>query len=132
MKLEFKISGVIRELGSGRPLAELLVRAYDKDLIYDDLLGNAVTDNAGRFEMKYTGKDFKELFDNSPDIYLKIMDKDGSRVIYSNADSVRWDAGKDEFFEIEIPMHKLPPRENSVELVDANGKHKLILKLVNP
>ena len=46
MDLKFKISGVVTESESSLPLPQLLVRAYDKDLIYDDLLANALTDTS--------------------------------------------------------------------------------------
>ncbi|MCX6238291.1 MAG: hypothetical protein NTY07_12185 [Bacteroidia bacterium] len=125
MKLEFKITGIIREHESGQFLPGLHVRAYDKDMLYDDLLGNAVTDKAGHFEMSYAGSDFIELFDKHPDIYFKIMDASGKHVIHTTSDSVRWNAGTEEFFEIEIPLHKLPPKSNSeITLIDAQGKHK--------
>src|ERR1043166_885475 len=125
MKLEFRISGIICESESRRPLPGLVVRAYDKDMIYDDFLGNAVTDNAGRFEMRYTGSDFKELFENHPDIYLIVMDIEGKHVLHTTSDSVRWDAGTDESFDIEIPMHKLPPKsEFGITLIDSQGKHR--------
>ena len=127
MELEFKISGIVRELESGIVLPDLLVRAYDKDFLYDDLLGNTITDNEGRFEIKYAGSDFKELFDKRPDIYFKIMDLAGKTVLYTTSDSVRWDTGRDEFFIIEIPVHKLPPRTNDdagITLIDTQGKHR--------
>jgi len=43
MATEFKIQGVVREKESGQPLGGVSVRAYDRDLHFDDLLGEAGT-----------------------------------------------------------------------------------------
>ncbi len=44
-----RIVGTIVEEESGKPLAGLQVRAFDKDFLFDDKLGTAVTDAAGSF-----------------------------------------------------------------------------------
>lgn len=106
--LEFRISGIVVEQGTERLLPGLLVRAYDKDHLYDDLLGTATTDQSGRFELRYGGEDFQELFEKRPDIYLSIWDSSGQIEIHSTEDSVRWDAGADEEFRIEVPAGKVP------------------------
>ncbi len=121
MTLEFRISGIVYERETRRPLPNLIVRAYDRDLLYDDLLSDTKTDESGRFEMRYTGGDFKELFEQQPDVYFRIYDPSGARVIHTTADSVRWNAGADEYFEIAIPRHKLPPAEEDTLLVDSQG-----------
>jgi hypothetical protein len=126
MKLKFKIRGKVIERESKRPLAGLMVRAYDKDLLFDDLLATTTTDKTGSFEMRYSGSDFQELFDRNPDIYFIIMDETGARTIHTTAESVRCNAGADEFFEIEIPSHKIPPsdKNDEITLLDAQGNHR--------
>ncbi|WP_353480360.1 hypothetical protein [Haliscomenobacter sp.] len=71
--MAFKIKGLIFEKESGLPVAGLRVRAYDKDLLYDDLLGNAITDQNGQFEIEYTERDFQELLEGNPELYLNIL-----------------------------------------------------------
>ena len=56
-----RIVGTVVEETSGKPLAGLQVRAFDKDLIFDDKLGTAVTDEAGKFRMDYSSLDFSLL-----------------------------------------------------------------------
>lgn len=126
MKLEFKIQGKVIERENKCPLAGLMVRAYDKDLIFDDLLATATTDKTGSFEMRYSGSDFQELFDKKPDIYFIIMDETGVRTIHTTAESVRCNAGTDVFFEIEIPHHKIPPsdKNDEITLLDAQGNNR--------
>lgn len=126
MELEFRIRGKVIDRDNKRPLAGLMVRAYDKDLIFDDLLATAATDKTGSFEMRYSGSDFQELFDKKPDIYFIIMDETGAQTIHTTAESVRCNAGTDEFFVIEIPHHKIPPSEkyDEITLLDAQGNNR--------
>lgn len=70
--MEFEITGCVYEKESGRVVEGLMIRAYDKDMFYDDLLGNAYTDAEGKFKIVYSEKDFSELFETKPDIYLSV------------------------------------------------------------
>lgn len=99
--LDFRISGRVYEKESGRNVPGLIVRAYDKDLFFDDLLGTAITDASGKFELRYAEADFRELFDAKPDIYLSIY-APPRRFLLDTRDAVRWNAGKEETFEIAI------------------------------
>lgn len=121
MELEFRVSGEVIEKESGRPLPGLMVRAFDKDRLYDDLLGDARTDESGRFEIRYAGSDYQELFDRRPDIYFQVLDPESGRVIHTTEESVRWDAGTDEHFRIEIPRAALPETREPAEGGDARA-----------
>jgi hypothetical protein len=113
--MEFKITGVVREKESKRPVPGLLVRAFDKDMFFSDLLGNAITSSDGTFSLGYEGKDFQELFEKRPDIYLDIYGsttaKDPGRAddkpIFTTRRRVRFNAGRREFFAVEIPHDQL-------------------------
>lgn len=113
--MEFKITGIVREKESKRLIPDLLVRAFDKDLFFTDLLGNAITALNGTFSIGYEGKDFQELFERRPDIYLDIYGsatasdpgRAGDKPIYTTKRSVRFNAGRHEFFVIEIPHDQL-------------------------
>ena len=49
--ITFRIRGFLREKETGVPLSGLFVKAYDKDLLFDDLLGSAISDARGHFEI---------------------------------------------------------------------------------
>jgi hypothetical protein len=60
-------------------MPDLFVEAFDKDFgTADDYLGNAFTDDDGKFEIKFEEKTFKASYDpleRDPDIYLVISDE---------------------------------------------------------
>ena len=62
---------------NGQGLEGLLVSLYDKDLLFDDRLGETLTDASGDFTLVYRTEDFRDLFESKPDIFLKVSDKDG-------------------------------------------------------
>ena len=89
-------------------LAGLLVRAWDRDLLHDDFLGEATTDAAGRYEIRFTDEFFADLFEQSPDLYVRVFDGAGERELCSTRDSVRWNAGAVERLDVEVPAAALP------------------------
>lgn len=105
----FQIRGVVRERETGRPLPELVVRAYDKDLIFDDVLGFASTGEDGTFSIRFSTEDFKDLWESRPDIYLRVFDRQGTNELCHTRDRVRKNAKAEEHYELEIPASRLGP-----------------------
>ncbi len=99
----YRITGVIREEGSDAPLEGLLVRGFDKDLVFDDALGDTRTDAEGRFEIRYTDEAFRQVFDENPDVYLRVFDPTGKNELLSTRAQVRRNAGAEEHFELRVP-----------------------------
>ncbi len=98
-----RISGIALESETGLPLSGLFIKAYDKDLIFDDLLGSTHTTEDGRFEIITEATDFRDFFDSKPDIYLKVYDPTAAHVLFSTEHAIRWDAGHDEIYTLRIP-----------------------------
>jgi hypothetical protein len=128
MSLEFRISGRVVERESGSGISGLMVRAYDKDLLFDDLLGSATTGADGRFELFYSESDFRELFERRPDIYLSLYERPGKFLLHTK-DAIRWNAGKDETFELVVDRAQLDPRAASGRLGTSLGLPAGALKL---
>ena len=102
-RVHFKIYGKVIDQETRKPLPGLTVKALDEDLLFDDLLGSAITDESGEFEIRYDSQDFQELFlDKKPDIFLRIENAAGE-LIHTTRDQVRAEAGKVEKFLIAIP-----------------------------
>ena len=111
MSFRFHVSGVVREQGSGRPLLDLVVRAYDADVVADDFLGETRTDADGRFDLVFTQVAFRDVQETHPDLYLVILDATGERVLHSTRSELRKNAGVEERYVIEIPTAtRLAPR----------------------
>jgi hypothetical protein len=102
-----RLYGTVVEEESGRPLEGLLVRAYDQDLISDDHLGDTRTNAAGRFEIEYSEVQFRDLHETLPDLYLRVFDPSGERLLHTTEREVRKNALVVERFEIRIPRAKL-------------------------
>ena len=101
-KKAFVIYGKITGKESNKNIVGLTVEALDKDLLFDDNLGSAVTDKKGNFEIVYDRDDFQELFfDKKPDIYLKVKNLKGE-TIYTTENKVKYQAARVEEFDIVI------------------------------
>ena len=90
----FRIKGVVKEKETGIPLPGLFVKSYDKDLLFDDLLGSAMTDQHGKFDIVCELTDFREFFDVKPDIYFKVFGSDRTTLIHSTKNAVNGTWGK--------------------------------------
>jgi carotenoid cleavage dioxygenase len=104
----FRIEGVVRERESGRPLPGFTVRAFDRDVLRDDHLGDAPTDADGRFEIRFSDTLFKDAIESRPDIYLCVFAPGADQPVQDTSCAVRENAGTLERFEIEVPRALLP------------------------
>jgi hypothetical protein len=103
----FRVAGIVVEAETGRPLADLIVRAFDRDMIFDDKIGFTSTDSDGRFEIRYGADQFRDLWESRPDLYLRIYDASGARLLHETTDAVRPNASEDEHYRIAIPANAL-------------------------
>jgi hypothetical protein len=86
---------------NGDPVEGMRVRAFDRDRKYDDLLGETETDSNGDFAIVYHERDFAEAGENLPELYVMVSDQNGE-ILYSSRDQIRFEAGKSEYFLIQI------------------------------
>ena len=103
----WRIHGAVVEKETGRPLGGLIVRAFDKDLLLDDMLGFAITADDGSFEVRFNERRFSLLFEASPDLYLRIYDQHGIRLLIETSDAIRRNASTAENYRVEIPAASL-------------------------
>jgi hypothetical protein len=104
---EFRIFGVVVEAETDRPLANLVVRAFDRDLIFDDKLGYTNTNDDGNFEIRFGPARFRDLIEARPDLYLRIYDRSGTHLIHETTDAIRWNALNNEEYRVQIPARSL-------------------------
>lgn len=104
---QFRIFGLVTESETARPLPNLVVRAFDRDLIFDDKIGYTNTNDDGQFEIRFERKRFRDLFESRPDLYLRIYDRTGVHLIHETTDAIRWNASRNEEYRIQIPASAL-------------------------
>ena len=85
----------------GKPVQGALVRLYDKDRIFDDLLGVVMTDENGEYKISYREQDFKEGLETGADLYLTVEDAEG-KGLHRSDEAVRFDAGKEEVINVRL------------------------------
>jgi hypothetical protein len=104
-----RVIGTIVEQESGKPLAGLQVRAFDKDLIFHDKLGVAITDANGTFRIEYSQVDFSSMFgtETSPELFIRIFDATGKKLLYTSEKAIRNHPQVEERYDIKIPKEKL-------------------------
>ena len=85
MKDWYSVNGRVLDKRTRRPLPNLCVRGYDEDLVRDDSLGETFTDIDGAYELLFQAKDFKELFEGQPEVYLVVFSSEGQEVVRTGA-----------------------------------------------
>lgn len=107
-----RIFGTICEAGNGRAIASLIVRAYHRDLLFDEALGFATTRSDGSFEIRPNQRQAPP--ERNSDLFLRVLDPTGEHEIFDTLGSARQNSGADDEleleFEIAIPPENLGPR----------------------
>jgi hypothetical protein len=96
---------------AGLAAAGLTVRVFDRDRKLDDLLGITETDESGDFSVVYHTRDFFEVGENAPELYIMVEDENGNS-LYSSRDNVRPQAGQSEYFTIQLSTGAGKPASN--------------------
>jgi hypothetical protein len=86
---------------NGKGVGGLIVSLYDKDLIFDDRLGQTETDNQGSYSFIYQAEDFRDLIERKPDIYLKVLDQN-DETLHTSKRKLRCEAGRVEIINIKL------------------------------
>src|SRR5215510_2477655 len=108
---KYYISGTVIDRKTRRGVKGLRVEAWDKDRVYNDLVGSAFTDEQGVFQIEFDESYFRELFqDRQPDLFFRVF-REGA-LIRSTEDSVLWNvrAGETKItLDVDIPSGEEPP-----------------------
>ena len=104
-----RIVGTILEEETGRPLPGLQVHAFDKDFLFDDKLGTAVTDANGEYTIHYSSLDFslRPDLETVPELYIRVFDATREKLLYTTERAIRKGHLVEERFDVKIPKVKL-------------------------
>ena len=123
----YRISGRVIDRETRRGVAGARVEAWDKDLVFDDLVGGAVTDAAGAFLIEFDESYFRECFlDRQPDLFFKVFRAD--ELIHSTEDSVLWNLEVSEteiLVEVEASVLNQPQPQRSVAIGEIRRRDSL-------
>jgi len=80
------VCGYVNDCETQKPIPGVKVFAYDVDLLQDDYLGNAYTDNNGKFTIVYPGDNFRKTllpwlnveWPAGPDYYFRVESSSGT------------------------------------------------------
>jgi hypothetical protein len=104
-KKTYRLSGLVSDQRTGIGIPKLRIEAWDKDLLVDDFVAEAITGEKGTFEIKFEAARFRELFlDREPDLYFRVYQ--GDKLIKSTEDSVLWNvkaSNNQVVIELELP-----------------------------
>jgi hypothetical protein len=96
----FKVSGQV--LSSERkPVSGVLVRIYDKDRQYNDLLGAALTNRKGEFSASFRFQDFSEG-ESGPDLFFVVLNADEKELL-STENKVMFNAERETTVTLTLP-----------------------------
>ncbi len=109
LTFRFRILGTVLADDNEQPLPNLEVRAFDRDVVFDDPLGSARTDERGEFEIHFTEAAFRDAVETRPDLYLRVFDARGDLELENTRPHVRRNARVEERFTLRIPRERLTP-----------------------
>ena len=91
--VEFRVHGSVRN-AFARPLVRTTVRAFDKDLRSEQLLGETATDAKGHYTITYLDSDFSYAEKTRADLLVRAYDTDNATVLVES--ELIFNAGTDE------------------------------------
>jgi hypothetical protein len=110
----YQVLGKVINLRDRRGFPGLRVEAWDKDLLVDDLVGSAITDDQGAFRIEFDQTHFQELFlDREPDLFFKVYQAE--TLLKSTEDAVLWNVKNRETeikIEVDVEIPSKPKRKS--------------------
>jgi hypothetical protein len=74
-----RVLGTVRH-PNGRPASKLTVRAFDRDMRQEQVLGETAVDESGFYQIVYTDESFRRAESGAADLLMRVFD--GKRMLY--------------------------------------------------
>lgn len=95
------VQGTVKN-GNEGALAGLLVKAYDRDLRSESVLGESLTDKKGAYKINYSPESFLSKEKKTADLFLRVFTSGGTLVFETEFDRIIFDATDYETIDIRI------------------------------
>jgi hypothetical protein len=93
----------------GRPLVNLVVRAYDRDLRGEELLGECVTGRDGKYRITWSHGQLSGRGKGSADLAIKVLTREKQHLLFaSSVDEIRFNASSREQIDVTIAIAVTP------------------------
>ena len=93
----------------GRPLANLVVHAYDRDMRGEELLGECVTDRDGRYRIPWSHDQLSGRGKGEADLAIKVVTREQKHLLFaSSVDEIRFNASPREQIDVTIATAVTP------------------------
>ncbi len=100
---DFEVKGTVRH-PNGRPFVGGLVRAFDKDLRSEQLLGKTATDDEGHYEIKYSPDQFRRAEKKSADLLMRVYSVKGETLYEPRLEEVHFNAPRVTVIDIQLKI----------------------------
>jgi len=104
-KGDIRLKGQVVHPETGKPVAGVVVEAANRGPYEHDLLGVVITDDQGRFEFTFRGKDEKEKGEKEPEIMLSVG-PDRSKTFYVSEQPVGLKLDGQESITLTVPKSR--------------------------
>ncbi|MFC0773417.1 Tc toxin subunit A-related protein [Terrimonas alba] len=98
---KYSVSGYITST-EGFPASNLIVKAFDKDLRSEELLGETVTNDQGLYHINYSPEFFTKKEKGSADILMRVYDDTRSLLYESSLQEIIWNAAEKAIYNIQL------------------------------
>lgn len=109
----FTVSGEVRH-ETGDPLPKVIVKAYDRDLRKEQMLGVAVLDTKGKYLITYSSVQFRKAEKENADLIVRAFDESG--FLFSESDII-FNASDDKTVDLMVKHRVVPALTEYEKLV---------------
>lgn len=107
--MKLLVSGRVTDQDTGAGVANVEVEVMDKDLVFDDRLGNTTTASDGTYCVEVDSEAGRDLIESRPDVYIQVrpLGARRDRILGSTRNRALRNVESDVQVDLEIPHDTL-------------------------